>query len=146
MVLDVSYSWVLGQRHVHTSTRSTGSLLVLYNTRTLVQYANTCRLNQLLGLHEFHISPAARIPLGHDGSFVCFNTSYLRFAASAGSSTTSAPESTRCTPSSRRTSSIHWSKLRIVLFFDERNHLPQSRGSSRRARYKILLSELSIVS
>ena len=36
------------------------------------------------------------------------------FAAPAGSST--ALESTRCTPSSRRSTFIHWSKLRTVLF------------------------------
>ena len=37
--------------------------VVLYSTRTLV-----ANVSQLLALHVFHIRPAARIPLGHDGS------------------------------------------------------------------------------
>ena len=36
---------------------------VLYSTRTLV-----ANVSKLLALHVFHIRPAARIPLGHDGS------------------------------------------------------------------------------
>ena len=53
---------------------------VLYSTRTLV-----VNVSQLLALKVFHIRPAARMPLGHDGSLwpLCFDSCYLRFAASA---------------------------------------------------------------
>ena len=55
---------------------------VLYSTRTLV-----VNVSQLLALKVFHIRPAARIPLGHDGSLwpLCFafDTCYLCFAAPA---------------------------------------------------------------
>ena len=59
---------------------------VLYSTRTLV-----VNVSHLLALQVFHIRPAARISLVHDGSLwpLCL----FRFA-------------------------LHWSKLGIVLFFD----------------------------
>ena len=75
---------------------------VLYSRRTLV-----VNVSQLLVLKVFHIRPAARIPLGHDGSLwpLCLLRCVL-FAF--------------C-----RTSSMaivlhdaHWSKLRIVLLFN----------------------------
>ena len=57
---------------------------------------------------------AARIPLSHDGSSVCFETCYLRFAAPVSSSM----ESTRCTsnkesfPSSTSRGGNHRSMLK----------------------------------
>ena len=64
-------------------------------------------VSQLVALHVFHIRPAARIPLGHDGSLwpLCL-LQYVLFALCRTSSIASAVHDAR------------WSKLRIVLFFD----------------------------
>ena len=78
---------------------------VLYSMRTRV-----VNVSQLLALHVFHIRTAARIPLGHDGSLwpVCLLRMfhYVLFAFCRTSSMACVLHD------------AHWSKLRIVLFFD----------------------------
>ena len=63
--------------------------------------------SQLLVLNVFHIRPATRIPLGHNGSLwpLCL-LRYVLFAFCRTSSMASALHD------------AHWSKLRIVLLFD----------------------------
>ena len=66
---------------------SYSSWRILYSPRTKYS-ASLSQVLALHALHVFHIRPAARISVDHDGSSVCFDACYLCFPAPAGSSTT----------------------------------------------------------
>ena len=84
--------------------------------RYIVQSANKLfNVRQLLAIHVFHIRPATRISVNLDGSS---SASIHAICVLPYQPAARQQESTRGTPSSRRSTSIHWSKLRIVLFFD----------------------------
>ena len=79
---------------------------IIIKTHIAVEVYSTVReqSSQRKSTYLMLIRPAARIALGHDGRF---DACYLRFAEPACSLTTHALESTRCSPSSWRSTSIH---------------------------------------
>ena len=77
---------------------------VLYSTQTFV-----VNVSQRLALYVFHIRPAARIPFGHDHDGSLWPLCLLRYVLFAFCRTSSMASALH---------DAHWSKLRIVLFFD----------------------------
>ena len=77
------------ERNIDAPLAAIQQLRYIYSTRTHV-----FDVSQLLALHVFHIRPTARIPLGHDGSSVCFAFCCISWQLDNKRSI----ESTRCTP------------------------------------------------